>query len=170
MPGPQDHLSMTTCHPVILTCQGPVTLSVIVVSCHVNLCQLSSVKRYNPMSLKNLVPNRARPRQLPTNIPDLQEWNTLCIKEKKKSSNKSIPAATRSVNRGNESTQDAHARPSFRSSSGDLVFLPIPLKIKNSFLRSFQWCSHLFKCKGDSVTRNQQKSQSLSSLADLTPV
>ena len=39
--------------------------------------------------------------------------------------NKSTPAATRSINRGNEATQDLHARPSIRSSSGDFIFLPI---------------------------------------------
>ena len=44
--------------------------------------------------------------------------------------NKSTPAATRSINRGNEATQDLHARPSIRSSSGDFIFLHIHSNVK----------------------------------------
>lgn len=82
-------------------------------------------------------------------------------------SNKSFPAATRSINRGNEATQDVHARPSFRSSSGDLVFLPIHTKVCSSRNLN-QWYSHYI----NAVILSLQigRNPNLSSLADLIPV
>ena len=62
------------------------------------------------------------PLPLPSPFPPLPFFLLLLISH---FPNKSTPGATRPINRGNEATQDLHARPSIRSSSGDFIFLPI---------------------------------------------
>ena len=78
--------------------------------------------------------------------------------------NKSTPAATRSINRGNEATQDLHARPSIRSSSGDFIFLLIHSNVKTHTMYG-QNGSHYFYSNSKFA-----EIHFLSSLADLIPV
>ena len=78
--------------------------------------------------------------------------------------NKSTPAATRSINRGNEATQDLHARPSIRSSSGDFILLPIHSNVVPYIKYMVNGLHYSY-----SYTKLAEN-HFLSSLADLIPV